>query len=257
MMKPGIFLLVLFLTLGLFDVKVTYSSSSRNDPVEGNIGDELDNYQQQLEGLWKDLDRNTDPDEISKKLERIREDLKVFYQPPNINVIKGDVLLKAAYDKCRDECDKLDEAISKRRMERQTDSLTVKLVRIDSLFQNLKLKGEACVRDGNKETLDSLKEEVAESWGVALAEFNMPENKKIIEGTQDLKKMFTDAEKTKKSIQKMEVKDGGRFFDYLWKIALVLALAFIILNIVISNYKSWKSKKLLTWPEKKDKTPSI
>ena len=256
MKKPGVLILTILLSLGYCYGNYSLAVPPKGDSIAGNIRDVLEDYQGHLKDIEKKITKNADLAELWKQLEVIRLDLKPYYNL-NINVIKGDILLNKTYKDCLDRSTKLDDTIKKLKSERMSDSLNVKLVYYDSVFQQMKRQGAAFVKNGDKERLDSLKTDVASQWGQALVEINAPENKKLIEDNPTLKQLLGEVEKTRKSVESMKVEDGTKILDYIWKIALPIALALLIINIVVSNYKSWKSKKLLTRKDTKKQPPSI
>jgi hypothetical protein len=256
MRKPGVLILTILLSLGACYVNYSLAVPPQGDSDARDIGDVLEGYLAQLKGLEKTMTKNADLAELTRKFERIRRELTAYCNL-TIKDIQKDVLLKGTYNNCLDECTKLDDAIRKIKSERMTDSLSVKLVNYDSVFQKMKRHGIAFMKDGDKERLDSVKTEVTGLWGQATVELNAPENKKLIEDNPALKQLLGEVEKTKKSIESMKVEDGTKILDYVWKIALPIALALLVINIVVSNYKSWKSKKLLTRNNKKKQLPSI
>ena len=256
MKKPGVLILTILLSLVSFYGNYSLAVPPKSDSIVGNVGNELEIYLGQLKDLEKEITKNADLAELSRQLTRIRQDLTTYYTS-NINVIKGDILLNRTYKDCQVRTTKLDDNIAKLKSERMTDSLSVKLVNYDSVFQKMKHQGTVFVKDRDKERLDSLKLEAADRWGQATVELNTPENKKLIEDNRDLKQLLGEVEKTKKSVESMKVEDHTKILDYVWKIALPIALALLIINIVVSNYKSWKSKKLLTRKDTKNQLPSI
>lgn len=256
MKKPGVLILTILLSLGYSYGNYSLAVTPKSDSIAGNVSIELEGYLGQLNAVEKKITKNADLAELSRKLDLIRQDLTQYYNS-NTNVIKGNILWNGTYTDCLNKSNKLDDTIKKLKSERMSDSLFVKLVKYDSLFQEMKRQGAAFVKDGNKERLDSLKTEVAGLWGKAIGELNVPENKKLIEDNPVLKQLLGEVEKTKKSVEYMKVEDGTKILDYVWKIALPIALALLIINIVVSNYKSWKSKKLLTRKDTKKQPPSI
>jgi hypothetical protein len=256
MRKPGVLIVTIMLSVGVCYESYSHTVLPQSDADIGNISQVLEGYLGQLKVVETKITKNDDLAELSKQLERIRQDLTMYYNS-NINVIKGDILLTNTYKDCVDKIAKLDDTIAKLKSERMTDSLSVKLVNYDSLFQKLKRQGTVFVNDGDKERLDSLKTDVAGLWGQATVELNAGEYKKLIEDNPALKQLFGEVEKTKKSIESMKVKDGTKILDYVWKIALPIALTILIINIVVNNYKSWKAKKALTRKNIKEQPPSI
>lgn len=256
MRKPGVLILTILLSIGCCYGNYSLVFLPKSDSVTENISIELEGYLGELKGVEKEITKNADLIEISKQLERLCQDLTRYYNS-NINVIKGDILLKRTYKDCLDKSMKLDDMITKLKSEKITDSLSVKLVNYDSVFQKMKRQGTAFVKDRDKERLDSLKAEVADLWGKATVELYTPENKKRIEDNPVLKQLQGEVEKTRKSIESMKIEDRTKILDYVWKIALPIALALLIINIIVSNYKSWKAKKLVMRKDTKKQFPSI
>lgn len=256
MKKPRVLILTILLSLGYCFGNYSLAVTPKSDSIAGNVSIELEDYLGQLNAVEKKITKNADLAELSRKLELICQDLTKYYSS-NINVIKGNILWNGTYTDCLNKSNKLDDTIKKLKSERMSDSLSVKLVNYDSVFQQMKRQGAAFVKDGDKERLDSLKTEIATLWGQDLLVINALENKKLIEDNPPLKQLLSEVEKTRKSVESMKVEDGTKILDYVWKIALPIALALLIINIVVSNYKSWKSKKLLTRKDTKKQPPSI
>jgi hypothetical protein len=216
-----------------------------------------------LDGFFADLvqkeqqiNKISDLSSLAEQLETLHDDLQAYYNK-NINEIKGDVFLdlEDTYKKCDNKYKELHDTIDHLKTVGVINNFSIKLCWFDSVYKQLEQYGKLFLENESQKSLDSIKSESLEVWGTYTAETQ--EYKKMIEENPQLKSLCDTIITSKKRIDALTIEKSPPILDYIWKIALVLALAFLVFNMIRINIKTKKVGSFSQGNDKKKKTPSI